>query len=132
MSTTSPTEDKHGDDFTRSWGFPIELKIELGAASYHLCQLEGQTYASGRPRFQCAFFDAKKQVVTVRDAMAMVGKATGKTYYVVRREVPRREEPRVLTFASEAERDKYLGQPPRAAPRASQPPAGYSYDDLFE
>ena len=64
-------------DFLSQWGYPSEIKTELGAAYYELRNLP-DNYRSGRPKMECLFFSADRKLVSRRMAMELVSKKTNK------------------------------------------------------
>ena len=70
--------------FAESWAFGSELKQQLGAASYDIRPLP-EKFRSGRPKFECLFFDRDNALISRRFAMELVSKKTGKKYHVVSR-----------------------------------------------
>jgi len=70
--------------FAESWAFPTELKQQLGAGSYDIRPLP-EKFRSGRPKFECLFFDRDNAMICRRVAMSLTSKKSGKDYYVVSR-----------------------------------------------
>ena len=71
-------------DFQSQWGYPSEIKTDLGAAYYELRHLP-DNYRSGRPKMECLFFSADRKLVSRRMAMELVSKKTNKPYRVCAR-----------------------------------------------
>ena len=71
-------------DFLAQWGYPSEIKTQLGAASYELRPLP-DNYRSGRPKWECLFFTSDRKLVSRRLAMELESKRTGKKYHVCAR-----------------------------------------------
>ena len=71
-------------DFQLKWAFPSELKQQLEAASYDI-RPTPENFRSGRPKYQCLFFDKANKVLGSRAAMELTSKKTGKNYHVVSR-----------------------------------------------
>ena len=74
-------------DFQSQWGYPSEIKTDLGAAYYELRPLP-DNFRSGRPKWECLFFSADRKLVSRRLAMELVSKKTGKPYRVCARNEP--------------------------------------------
>ena len=74
-------------DFQSQWGYPSEIKTDLGAAYYELRHLP-DNYRSGRPKMECLFFSADRKLVSRRMAMELVSKKTNKPYRVCARYEP--------------------------------------------
>ena len=74
-------------DFQSQWGYPSEIKTDLGAAYYELRNLP-DNYRSGRPKMECLFFSADRKLVSRRMAMELVSKKTNKPYRVCARNEP--------------------------------------------
>ena len=74
-------------DFQSQWGYPSEIKTEIGAAYYELRPLP-DNFRSGRPKWECLFFSADRKLVSRRTAMELVSKKTGKPYRVCARNEP--------------------------------------------
>ena len=74
-------------DFLSQWGYPSEIKTELGASYYELRNLP-DIFRSGRPKMECLFFSADRKLVSRRLAMELVSKKTNKPYRVVARNEP--------------------------------------------
>ena len=74
-------------DFMSQWGYPSEIKTEIGAAYYELRPLP-DNFRSGRPKWDCLFFSADRKLVSRRLAMELVNKWTNKKYYVCARNEP--------------------------------------------
>ena len=74
-------------DFMSQWGYPSEIKTEIGAAYYELRPLP-DNFRSGRPKWECLFFSADRKLVSRRMAMELVSKKTGKPYRVCARNEP--------------------------------------------
>ena len=74
-------------DFQSQWGYPSEIKTDLGAAYYELRHLP-DTFRSGRPKMECLFFSADRKLVSRRMAMELVSKKTNKPYRVCARNEP--------------------------------------------
>ena len=74
-------------DFQSQWGYPSEIKTDLGASYYELRHLP-DTFRSGRPKIECLFFSADRKLVIRRMAMELVSKKTGKPYRVCARNEP--------------------------------------------
>ena len=70
--------------FAESWAFPSELKQQLEAATYDIRQLP-EKFRSGRPKFECLFFDRGNALICRRIAMELTSKKTGKPYHMVSR-----------------------------------------------
>ena len=70
--------------FAESWAFGSELKQQLGAASYDIRPLP-EKFRSGRPKFECLFFDQDHALICRRIAMELVSKKSGKPYHMVSR-----------------------------------------------
>ena len=70
--------------FAESWAFGSELKQQLGAASYDIRPLP-EKFRSGRPKFECLFFDQDHALICRRIAMELTSKKTGKPYHMVSR-----------------------------------------------
>ena len=129
MSTTPQQLSDQPSDFFQQWQYPMAMKAELGAASYEIVRL-GDTYQSGRDRFGCLFYDTKKVVIARRDAMQLVAKATGQTYFVVRRADEQRQAPQARQATAE-ERERFLGQRPAAARVRQAQQAQPTLEDLL-
>ena len=71
-------------DFMSQWGYPSEIKTEIGAAYYELRPLP-DNFRSGRPKWECLFFSANRKLVSRRMAMELMSKKTGKPYRVCAR-----------------------------------------------
>ena len=74
-------------DFLAQWGYPSEIKTQLGAAYYELRNLP-DNFRSGRPKMEALFFSADRKLVIRRMAMELVSKKTGKPYRVCARNEP--------------------------------------------
>ena len=74
-------------DFQSQWGYPSEIKSELGAAYYELRHLP-DTFHSGRPKMECLFVSADRKLVSRRLAMELTSKKTGKPYRICARNEP--------------------------------------------
>ena len=74
-------------DFMSQWGYPSEIKTEIGAAYYELRPLP-DNFRSGRPKWECLFFSSDRKLVSRRMAMELVSKKTGKPYRVCARNEP--------------------------------------------
>ena len=61
----------NNSDFLTQWGYPSEIKTELGASYYEMRHLP-DTFRSGRPKMECL----------------LVSKKTGKPYRVCARNEP--------------------------------------------
>ena len=70
--------------FADNWAFASELKQELGAASYDI-RLLPEKFRSGRPKFECLFFDKGNSLISRRIAMELTSKRSGKPYHMVSR-----------------------------------------------
>ena len=77
----------NGKTFNESWGFPSEIKTQLGAASFDLRPLP-DNFRSGRQKWECLFFDKDNKLISRRVAMPLTSKKTGKPYHVCAREEP--------------------------------------------
>ena len=75
----------NGKTFEQQWGFPSEIKTQLGAASFDLRPLP-ESFRSGRPKWECLFFSKDNKLMSRRVAMQLVSKKTNKTYHVCARE----------------------------------------------
>ena len=75
------------DSFSAQWGFPSEIKTQLGAASFDLRPLP-DNFRSGRQKWECLFFDKDNKLISRRVAMPLTSKKTGKPYHVCAREEP--------------------------------------------
>lgn len=74
--------------FSEAWGFPSDLKSELGADSYEI-DPTGSYYKSGRPKYEATFMRGEQATeIARRDAMLLTSKKTGRTYFVVSRHAP--------------------------------------------
>ena len=71
-------------DFLSQWGYPSEIKTEIGAAYYELRPLP-DNFRSGRPKWECLFFSADRKLVSRRLAMELISKKTNKPYRVCAR-----------------------------------------------
>ena len=92
----SPHEDKSNaqpSDFHREWAFPSTLTGELGARWHNSATLEGETFKTGRQKWETVFTDDKRRVVARRPAMQLIGKASGQPYVLCRREEPAPSQP---------------------------------------
>ena len=74
-------------DFLSQWGYPSEIKTEIGAAYYELRPLP-DNFRSGRPKMEALFFSADRKLVSRRLAMELTNKKTGKPYHVCARNEP--------------------------------------------
>ena len=74
-------------DFMSQWGYPSEIKTEIGAAYYELRPL-ADNFHSGRPKWECLFFSADRKLVSHRTAMELISKKTNKPYRVCARNEP--------------------------------------------
>ena len=74
-------------DFQSQWGYPSEIKTEIGAAYYELRPLP-DNFRSGRPKWECLFFSADRKLVSRRLAMELISKKTNKPYRVCARNEP--------------------------------------------
>ena len=74
-------------DFQTQWGYPSQMKTQLGAASYELRPLP-DNFRSGRPKWECLFFAADRKLVSHCTAMELTSKRTGKPYHVCARTEP--------------------------------------------
>ena len=74
-------------DFQSQWGYPSEIKTQIGAASYELRPLS-ENFRSGRPKWECLFFAADRKLVSRRLAMELSSKRTCKLYHVCARNKP--------------------------------------------
>ena len=88
--------------FSEQWGFPSEIKKELGAASYDVRPLS-ESFRSGRPKWECLFFSKDNKLISRRIAMELTSKKTGKAYHVCAREEPMPPRPPVLRRETEAD-----------------------------
>ena len=77
----------NGDSFSTQWGFPSDIKKELGAAFFDLRPLP-DNFRSGRQKWECMFFDKDRKLISRRVAMPLTSKKTGKPYHVCAREEP--------------------------------------------
>ena len=77
----------NGNTFNESWGFPSEIKTQLGAASFDLRPLP-DNFRSGRQKWECLFFSEDRKLISRRVAMPLTSKKTGKPYHVCAREEP--------------------------------------------
>ena len=75
-------------DFLAQRGHPSEIKTDLGAASYEL-RILPDNFRSGRPKWECLFFSAEKNLVSRRLTMELMSKRTNKKYHVCARTEPR-------------------------------------------
>ena len=75
----------NGKTFEQQWGFPSDIKTQLGAASFDLRPLP-ESFRSGRPKWECLFFSKDNKLMSRRIAMQLVSKKTGKDYHVCARE----------------------------------------------
>ena len=75
----------NGKTFEQQWGFPSEIKTQLGAASYDVRPLP-EKFRSGRQRWECLFFAKDNKLVSRRMAMQLTSMKTGKPYHVCARE----------------------------------------------
>ena len=73
--------------FEQQWGFPSEIKTQLGAASFDLRPLP-DNFRSGRQKWECLFFSEDRKLMSRRVAMELVSKKTNKPYHVCAREEP--------------------------------------------
>ena len=73
-------------EFHATWAFPGELVGELGAKWHASAPLPGQTFKTGRQKWETVFTDEKRRVIARRPAMQLIGKASGKAYIVCRRD----------------------------------------------
>ena len=83
-------------DFLTQWGYPSEIKTQLGAASYELRPLP-DNFRSGRPKWECLFFTSDRKLASRRLAMELVNKWTNKKYYVCARNEPAPPQRTVLS-----------------------------------
>ena len=83
-------------DFLSQWGYPSEIKTEIGAAYYEFRNLP-DNYRSGRPKMECLFFSADRKLVSRRMAMELVSKKTNKPYRVCARGEPAPPQRTVLS-----------------------------------
>lgn len=73
--------------FEASWAFTSAIKSELKADAYEI-QATGQKFSSGRPKFKAVFYKGygdNRKIITERDAMELLSKRTGTSYFVVSR-----------------------------------------------
>ena len=65
----------NGKTFEQQWGFPSDIKKELGAASFDLRPLP-ENFRSGRPKWECLFFseDRIAKLISRRVAMPLTSK----------------------------------------------------------
>ena len=77
----------NGKTFEQQWGFPSDIKNELGAASFDVRPLP-ENFRSGRPKWECLFFSKDNKLISRRIAMQLTSKKTGKPYHVCAREEP--------------------------------------------
>ena len=75
----------NGKTFEQQWGFPSEIKKELGAASFDVRPLP-EKFRSGRQKWECLFFSKGDELISRRVAMQLESKKTGKPYHVCARE----------------------------------------------
>ena len=74
-------------DFLTQWGYPSEIKTQIGASSYELRSLP-DNIRSGRPKMECLFFTADRKMVSRRMAMKLMSQKNGKPYHVCARNEP--------------------------------------------
>ena len=74
-------------DFQSQWGFPSEIKTQIGTAYYELRPLP-ENFRSGRPKWECLFFSSDRKLVSRRMAMELTSKRTNKPYRVCARNEP--------------------------------------------
>ena len=101
----SAHEDKSNaapSEFHATWAFPSELVGELGAKWHASAPLEGQTFKSGRQKWETVFTDERRRVIARRPAMQLVGKASGRPYVLCRRDAEVVAPPRVVRPARQA------------------------------
>ena len=82
------------NDFQTQWGFPSEIKTQLGAARYELRKMPMQ-FRSGRPKWACVFYDEGGNIISTRTAMELTSKRTGEPYHVCARADTVREQTQV-------------------------------------
>jgi hypothetical protein len=75
----------NGKTFEQQWGFPSEIKTQLGAASYDVRPLP-EKFRSGRQRWECLFFGKGNELISRRVAMQLISKKTNRPYHVCARE----------------------------------------------
>ena len=86
VNSQRATMAQEASTFRTDWAFPSEVKTALGADSYEVIDTQ-LAYSTGRTKYEARFYSGKgreRQLITTRDAMELIGKGSGKKYFVCR------------------------------------------------